>query len=181
VCKIADVAHLLAAREAKLQARIDDLQERSARRLDDSTAIDALVYAVACLELQPGSERDRAVREALNRVIDHVGAIEVRAKEGATKLVSTLVAGAKAREEALAKCVAELEANDKSNLLHLGELSHAYTALQHREAAHLAHIKALRGDLAAMCISERDHGAWHQAKGTLADTAHYDVEGEVKP
>lgn len=120
------------------RARIAELEERSARRLDDSTAIDALVYAVACLELQPGSERDRAVRDAMARVINHVGAIEVRAKDSATKLVSTLVAGAKARE-----------------------------------AAHLAHIKALREKLRVAL-------AWGVREGVeelLADTAHYDVEG----
>jgi hypothetical protein len=106
---VLDLADLLAEREHKLRAKIEELEEQLSRRLADSTAIDALAYAVACLELQPGSERDRAVRDAMSRVICHVGAIEVQAKDSATKLVGTLVAGAKARE-----------------------------------AAHLAHIKALR-------------------------------------
>lgn len=173
------VARLLAEREAKLQARIDDLTERSARRLDDSTAIDALVYAIACLELQPGSERDRAVRDALNRVIDHVGAIEVRARDSATKVVSTLVAGAKAREDALTTRVAELEVSqallfaerDKLN----ADLFSVAKNAHEREAQHLADIKACVGVIEGLLTPSESplSSPPRSAVSLLARLAHY--------
>jgi hypothetical protein len=187
----ADVAPLRRDLDAA-RARIAELEERSARRLDDSTAIDALVYAVACLELQPGIERDRDVRDAMARVITHVGAIEVRAKDSATKLVSTLVAGAKAREEALTKRVAELEADalrfaavssdgfiaTKSGPVHVDDVASVLEAHEEREAAHLAHIKAGRKAVAAWINDPWIEGRHKMGVQFLADTAHCDVEGE---
>lgn len=63
------------AGEAKTAA---ELQLELNRRLDDSTAIDALAYAIACLP--PGSDHDRAIRTALKRVIGYVGAVEGRVR-----------------------------------------------------------------------------------------------------
>ncbi len=61
------------------------------------------------------------------------------------------------REATHLKRIAELEDKDKLTLLHLGELSHAYTTLQHRETKHLAHIKALEKCLAD---HEEEEGVW---------------------
>lgn len=82
---VADIAEMVAAVESPLHQRIAseaktaaELQLELNRRLDDSTAIDALAYAIACLP--PGSDHDRAIRTALKRVIGYVGAVEGRVR-----------------------------------------------------------------------------------------------------